>query len=309
MNILVFHRYRPWSTGHLMVKALERDHFVWEKNTEQVGTDNDNNYLWMDDLKWYKKNMKIDVVLGIGCQDRPHGDFKERIKEAGLISAVWLMDDPLAWEGFRNPVLAQQFDILFVAQKDLIPKYMELADNPGYVTWLNFGADPSVWRPIRGEKRWDMYFCGGAYSAHGYPKRHEWIERLKEQGHNVKATYGRYLREYNSELNMSLIGYNHAFTDELNMRCYEVALSGIMLLTQDIEYGFRDTFTPGKDCVVFDGNSWEDMRDKFIWYRDHDKERERIARAGYQLVINNYTYQHRAREMVRVIEKFLRKNQ
>lgn len=306
MRFLAFHRYRPYGTGNLFVQALEKEeHFVWVRNTERRFPTDGTNYHWLKDLKWYKENMGIEVVLGIGCQDLPPDEFEHHVEEAGLISACWVMDDPTGWNGGRNQKIAEKFDIVFVAQKEQIPGYKSIVKNANYVRWLNFGANPDIWHPLNRPKLWDMYHCGASYSAYEYDKREGWMGRLFNEGHNVRSSYGVYLHDYNMELNKSKIGYNNAFTDEINMRCYEVMMAGTMLLTNKIAQGFDEIFEDGKHCVTYEDN-YEDMKEKFLWYNSHKMQRELIAQTGYNLVMDKYTYQHRVREMIKVIEEFLK---
>jgi len=72
-----------------------------------------------------------------------------------------------------------------------------------------------------------------------------------------------------------------------NMRMYEVAAHGAMLLC---DKGGRNAhefiFEPDKEAVFYD--SVADMMEKIEYYLQHEEEREKIARAGFERVHRDY---------------------
>jgi spore maturation protein CgeB len=43
------------------------------------------------------------------------------------------------------------------------------------------------------------------------------------------------------------------------------------------------------------------MVEKAKYYLEHDEEREKIARAGYDEFINNHTYKHRVEKILSIV--------
>ena len=84
-------------------------------------------------------------------------------------------------------------------------------------------------------------------------------------------------------------------------RLYVVLGHGGFLLTPEIEGMRAEGFIPGLHYAPL---SDDPLRDIDHWL-ERPAERERIARAGQEFVLDNFTYEQRAAEMVRVIEETL----
>lgn len=83
------------------------------------------------------------------------------------------------------------------------------------------------------------------------------------------------------------------------LRVFDILSSGGFLLT-DCRDALYELFEDGKDLVVFDGMS--DMIEKAGHYLTHPSEREQIARSGMEKVHRLHTYDHRIREILRIIK-------
>lgn len=62
-------------------------------------------------------------------------------------------------------------------------------------------------------------------------------------------------------------------------------------------------FEPDKDFVYFENGS--DLLRKVEYYLQHPEEREAIARSEHQKIREKHTFDHRAAEMMQVIEEDL----
>jgi spore maturation protein CgeB len=67
----------------------------------------------------------------------------------------------------------------------------------------------------------------------------------------------------------------------------EILGAGQFLLSEDFPEA-KELFEIDKELVVF--NSLSELEEKIDYYLFHDKEREKIARAGYKKVKENYSY-------------------
>lgn len=86
-------------------------------------------------------------------------------------------------------------------------------------------------------------------------------------------------------------------------RNYIIPGSGGFLLTAHVP-GIENEFVPGKHLVTW--RDLKDMRNKIRYYLAHDKERERIRRAGYEFTQACHRWECRAKEMIGAIRKIMR---
>ena len=96
----------------------------------------------------------------------------------------------------------------------------------------------------------------------------------------------------------------HGFTS-LNMRVYEAMAAGSLMLT-DEKSDARELFVPDREIVTY--RNLDELREKALWLLAHDREREQIAEAGRRRVLEEHTYDARARQAAPVIEQFYREH-
>lgn len=85
-------------------------------------------------------------------------------------------------------------------------------------------------------------------------------------------------------INMHLSG---RLAETGNMRMYEVPAHGMMLLCDKASLNAHEIiFADGKEAVFYD--SIQDAIEKIEYYLAHDREREEIARAGFERVARDY---------------------
>jgi glycosyltransferase involved in cell wall biosynthesis len=94
-------------------------------------------------------------------------------------------------------------------------------------------------------------------------------------------------------------------SSSLNMRVYEAMASGSLMLT-DEKSDAGKLFEPGREIVVYNG--LEDLRQKAVYYLDHERERREIAEAGRMRVLEEHTYSIRAQQFMPTIIQFLKEN-
>ena len=68
---------------------------------------------------------------------------------------------------------------------------------------------------------------------------------------------------------------------------------GFVLTNYQEEIG--EYFAMGEECAVYE--SMEDLCEKAIYYLDHEQERQQIARAGYERVKRDFTFEDRIQRM------------
>lgn len=81
-----------------------------------------------------------------------------------------------------------------------------------------------------------------------------------------------------------------------NLRLFEIPAFGALELSSSTSPAW---LIPGKEVVVYD--SPKDAATKIVYYLKHQKERERIARAGMRRVFQEHTFMHRFRKLFDVL--------
>lgn len=84
----------------------------------------------------------------------------------------------------------------------------------------------------------------------------------------------------------------------LPLRIFDILGCGGFLMT-NFQTELPEYFDIGVDLEVY--SSMEELVDKCAYYLEHEDERRRIARNGYEKVCANHTYIHRIKEMIATI--------
>ena len=101
----------------------------------------------------------------------------------------------------------------------------------------------------------------------------------------------------------SRIVINHYLTDVpgtgINLRPFEVTGAGAFLLNHSARSDIFRHFKDGEEFVSFNGEN--DIREKVGYYLNNDVERRRIAKNGFLRTKRDHTYDHRIKEILRVM--------
>ncbi len=89
--------------------------------------------------------------------------------------------------------------------------------------------------------------------------------------------------------------YFYGIDSGVNLRVFEALALKCFLLTDDYPE-VRHLFEPGKEIETY--SSYEEFIDKASFYSKNDDARNKIAAAGYEKFINNYTWGHQAKKML-----------
>ena len=205
--------------------------------------------------------------------------------------AVWNSDTHLGYDYRMNK--SKKADFVFCAQKQAVSDMKR--DGILNPIWLPHAVEPLAYPKVDfASKKYDVCFVGHVNADN----RIEAMDRLFKEFPNF--FYGQRLFEQAAEIYASSkIVFNISMKNDTNMRCFEALAAGSFLLTDwvpDIEELFED----GKHLVLY--RSLDEMVDKAKYYLAHDDERQSIAEAGYQHVMNNHTIGHR---VDRILTEFL----
>lgn len=118
------------------------------------------------------------------------------------------------------------------------------------------------------------------------------IENRGTVGYNKEAIYVFRCSKIN--LNITL----KSIITGIPLRAFEIMGSGGFLLS-NYQADFLEHFVPGEDFAYFDSN--EDLMEKIEYYLSHEKERQEVARNGYEKVKKYHTYRNRVDEIIEVV--------
>ncbi len=207
-------------------------------------------------------------------------------------TAYYAIDSHVAFHEHLQFARVQDYDFVFVAQKDDIPKYRKTGCKE--VHWLPLACDPDIHKKWKLPTKYDICFIGKAP-----PKSERWqiIKPLKKE---FNVFFGhKYLHDMARIYSQSKIVLNKSLAGDLNMRMFEAMSCGRLLLTDRIANGLEELFTNKKHLVIYD--DLEDLARKIRYYLKNTGEREKIAIRGQREVHRKHTYLHRAAHILSVV--------
>ncbi len=231
------------------------------------------------------------IPHGFDCYLRiDHGDYKFDIP-ADLHPAVFYGIDTHLPKPYRKICeQVRHYDVVFCAQKD---GALRLRRETGVdCQWLPLACDPDIDRKVQETKMYDIGFVGR--DAVKFDRgRH--LALLRK--HYTNAFIGAVEHTKKSEVySASRIGFNSSIKNDINMRIFEIMASGCFLLTNVIHgNGFAELFKDGEHCRVY--RNEKELLVLIEYYLKNENEREKIAQAGYELVLKEHTYYHRIQTM------------
>ena len=206
----------------------------------------------------------------------------------------------------------QQADIMYLTNRGEFPVYQERGVNARFITG---GCDPTGHRVVDNTDPFyqsDVAFIGKPNT----PERAECMQMLakkfdlklwgsgwEQYGLSAAAT-DVYASEYRKICAGAkiILGWNIDPTIDLyfsNRTWYTLGCGGFLLTvyTPSLE----ELFGRGKELDWFE--SVGECRDKIEYYLQHDEERRKIAKAGYQLAHNEYSYDKMVEKIIGDLQK------
>jgi glycosyltransferase involved in cell wall biosynthesis len=287
MNIYLSYRYHPYTTGVYFEKAFKSFgygvFYIGASSSWRPGFPQN-----MDITRLQDYGMPTpDLVLFIDSANL----FPRGLEKLTCPSAIYLIDVHRDME-IRSSQ-ADFFDYVFVAQRDYVPAFRDLGH--AQVHWLPLACDPDVHGKRERETKYDVGFVGHLNSE----DRKRRLRLLDERF--ILNDYGQfYPKEEIAEIySQSKIVFNSSIGGDLNMRVFEALASGSLLVTDRIENGQSDLFEDRVHLVEYSDD--QEMLEVIAYYLTHESERERIAQAGHDLVLDQHTYLHRCQQMLNMI--------
>lgn len=248
-----------------------------------------------------------------------------QVTARGIQTLNWFADDHWRFEEFTRRY-APSFAWVATTARSALPKYAALGIKN--VIKTQWGAAHHLYRPTYRPLRYDVTFVGQVYGerrgvvdqlvASGLPVQtwgtgwgvRRW-HRAAARVPVVRHVGGRRLLARaqastrcdqmqmieifgTSRINVNLTDSSQASEAQIKGRTFEVPACGGFLLTgwaQDIERYYE----PDREMVAF--HDAADLQDKAHHYLNHDRDRARIARAGYARTLADHTYERRFSEI------------
>ena len=214
----------------------------------------------------------------------------------------------------------KELDTFYTIDNDAVPELKELGVN---AKWLSEGCHPAdhgeaVFNKMQARRFGaDIVFLGSVGSIH--PNRSEFLSRIHEEGFRFKL-YGRVnwpeneepdwvkdshtgyeaINDYHSlacgasKIVIGIDGWPHR-DKSYSARLYRTLCAGGFLLTTTTK-GLDEEFIPGEHLDVF--STPDEMIEKIQYYLGNDEEREKIAKAGQELVLEKHKFTHRLQQIV-----------
>jgi tetratricopeptide (TPR) repeat protein len=149
--------------------------------------------------------------------------------------------------------------------------------------WPMFSFDRALHRPEPHQERDIEVLFVGNLNPDVQTERMPWLGRLVRLGgrRRVVIASGVYGEAYADLLRRARIVWNRSIRGELNMRAYEAAASGALLLMEADNLEVRDVFSDGVSCALYDAATLERVIETYL---GAPSRLEAVAEAGWRRV-------------------------
>jgi len=303
MNILMLFAFteKPASPGWYIRRSfLRMGHSITTMGHNcEINTKGNNPYQTKNIHNIIKKK-NIDLVLeidsgGFDISWNP-GHLKAQYKNVKFI--YWGSDTHLGTVAGVYGNKRKRYDIAFFAQKKFIDD-----QHMSHRYWLPHACDPEFHNPDIEDKKkvHDVTFIGHKHpTVHG--KRIALLKMIKNDRIDINDRCYIYTKKMGAQFVKSRIVLNCSLNGDLNMRFFEAMCSGACLLTDWSDHGgfAEQGFKRGEHYCAYDSNRHAVTAIRAL-LNDHEK-RKRIAKAGQKYVLENHTYDDRARKILSFVE-------
>ncbi len=242
----------------------------------------------------------------------------KKVRKMGIVTMNWYSD--YIWQWSTNLALAPAYDFFF-SQDPYILRLLkkEGIDNCYY---LPSAADLDYDNPDPFLNRINKHDIAmvGTYSKIWYAERAKYAEAVKDLGLNIWGPAGwaesplkncyrgtitsdKVFEIYRQSKIVPNVHYNKEPAEGVSLRPFEAAGSGALLICDDGRKDILNVFRDGEEFVSFHDGDADDFRKKIKYYLEHEDERLRIAKNGYQKVMAKHTYNIRMKEMMDIVNQ------
>ena len=226
-----------------------------------------------------------DVVV---VADKSRPPFVLGMEKFPCLTVFYCVDSHIhSW----YPLYAQGFDACLMSLKDHMPRMAGDFLPAERIWWFPaFAKNDDL--PLPHTPEWDLLFVG-TVNPQTTPKRHAFLQALKERVPSLHVAQGNYRQLYPK----ARLVLNFCEFGDLNFRVFEALGCGVCLVTPDIANGQPELFTNGEDLLTYPVHT-EDSMDRLVAtiedaLQDNGRCR-RIAASGFAKVDSKHRARHRA---------------
>jgi len=244
------------------------------------------------------KNGNYDYMLIHPYQNQIHVGTLDEIKNLGVITLSWNSDDQWRYDYFKS--LADHLSHPITVCELAFEKYKEAGNKPIQSTWA---ANEEFYCNFNEVKDLDITFVGQNYGDR--------IDNVvKFNAKPFGRGFGSYVtvKELVDIVNHSKISLNFTSSSPPNQhikqakpRVFEVPMCGGFLLTERFPC-IDKHFVDGKEIVIFD--TIDEGIEKAKYYLKHEKERNKIAKAGHERALRDHTWTKRLYNIFKDVEEY-----
>ena len=284
-----------WSTP--LSLATEFDERGWNVGIVSIGSNKTQKYHDDNIRAWLNEKDDSDIVLFMDW-----GRFDSHLlNKEKLPSAFWVQesgDDPQNFE--RNFPKAERFHMTLSPDAESTETYKGRGINAYW--WTHF-ADTKVQVPIK-----EVEPSYVAVTSRGMGGS-QFLDTLTVHADGAVGNQnGLGPLDHTAFLNSGKMVIQNSRWGEVTRRIFEGMACGKMVLCDRLEKSKKldELFVDGEDIVYYD--DMVDCINKMNEHSSDDKERERIAKNGYQKVLKNHTQVQRVDFIIEKYNKWKNKN-
>lgn len=291
MKIVFIGKFRRIEDENVIAVALEKNGAIVIRMEEE-------DYKHVDFLEVIKRELP-DYVLFTKLRTKENPlDLINEIKKLGIKTVSWTFDLLIGHP--PRELLINTMDWLKADE-------VYLTDGGHTEEYKAKGIDKKLLRQgipeqfcywTEEEKVNDIVFLGSHNPT--FPYREATMDYLKNTFPNFRWL-GQRTSDYRGDKLNKLVGQTKIMIGDSmwspeywSNRVYELVGRGAFLITPRVP-GLEKEFEYYKEIIPYDIGDYQGLKEKIEYFLKHDKEREAIARAGFERVKNNYLYEHRVK--------------
>ena len=288
MKVTFIYAYEneEWSTPLALVNEFKE--LGWEVEIVSIGSNRKNQYHGRDLQEWIYSKPQTDIVIYLDW-----GRFDSPLLDKNLVDAFWVQesgDDPQNFE--RNFPKSERFHITLSPDSDSTEEYKKRGRDAYW--WTHF-ADTKVQFPLDIKPE----FVGVTTRGYG---NSQFLNTLTNHGDGTIGNQNGFgPKEHTEFLNKGLMVIQNSRWGEVTRRIFEGMACGKLVLCDRLDETkkLHELFIDGEDIIYY--NDIVDCINKLNYYQENSEERHRIAKNGYNKVLQNHTQKQRVEF---IIEKF-----